>query len=90
MIFLKKAAHIMKRFVLKLIQIYTHGLKYILVIEGCRYQPTCSSYMRETILYNGLRKGLQMGIKRILRCHPWVSPEKPLFDPVEIIEKGKK
>ena len=36
---------------------------------SCRFQPTCSQYMREAIALWGLR-GLWMGTKRILRCQP--------------------
>ncbi|MDI9311358.1 MAG: membrane protein insertion efficiency factor YidD [Limnohabitans sp.] len=37
----------------------------------CRYQPTCSHYMVDALKKHGLFKGLYLGIKRILRCHPW-------------------
>lgn len=38
---------------------------------SCRYTPTCSSYMLEAVDKYGPGKGAWMGIKRILRCHPW-------------------
>ena len=37
----------------------------------CRYQPTCSQYMIEAIQNYGVVKGVVLGIKRLLRCHPW-------------------
>tara|TARA_B100000524_G_scaffold161365_1_gene82209 strand:- start:55 stop:279 length:225 start_codon:yes stop_codon:yes gene_type:complete len=37
----------------------------------CRYQPTCSQYCIEALSIHGLFKGLFLGIKRVLRCHPW-------------------
>lgn len=37
----------------------------------CRYQPTCSQYMIEAIQIHGPVKGVWLGIKRLLRCHPW-------------------
>ncbi|MFM7668077.1 MAG: membrane protein insertion efficiency factor YidD [Bacteroidota bacterium] len=37
----------------------------------CRYQPTCSHYMIEGLQIWGPLKGTYLGIKRIMRCHPW-------------------
>lgn len=45
----------------------------------CRYQPTCSHYMVEALKKHGLLKGLYLGIKRILSCHPWGGSG---YDPV--------
>jgi len=38
---------------------------------GCRFYPTCSTYMYEAISKYGAWRGGSMGIRRILRCHPW-------------------
>jgi hypothetical protein len=37
----------------------------------CRYHPTCSKYCIEALNIHGLFKGLFLGIRRVLRCHPW-------------------
>ncbi|MDR1267291.1 MAG: membrane protein insertion efficiency factor YidD [Holosporales bacterium] len=37
----------------------------------CRYIPSCSDYMIESLQRWGLVKGLYKGGLRILRCHPW-------------------
>ena len=37
----------------------------------CRYHPTCSQYFIEALYTHGLFKGLFLGIRRVLRCHPW-------------------
>lgn len=45
----------------------------------CRYQPTCSHYMVDALKKHGLFKGLYLGTKRILSCHPWGGSG---YDPV--------
>jgi hypothetical protein len=42
-----------------------------LLPPACRFEPTCSEYMSEAIGVHGLRHGLWLGFKRLLRCHPW-------------------
>ena len=45
----------------------------------CRFRPTCSQYFIEALQIHGIFKGSFLGIKRILRCHPWGGCG---FDPV--------
>jgi len=52
--------------------------------NNCRYSPTCSNYMLEALRMHGLIKGLYLGTKRILKCHPWGGSG---YDPVP---KNKK
>ncbi len=72
----------MKKILIKLIELYqvtplhTHSM--------CRFTPTCSEYMKEAIKIHGY-KGIWMGTKRILRCHPF---GKMGYDPVP--EKANK
>jgi uncharacterized protein len=47
--------------------------------RACRFEPTCSVYMYEAIQKNGLWVGLLLGVKRLLRCHPFCDGG---FDPV--------
>lgn len=37
----------------------------------CRFYPTCSTYFIQALKKYGALKGSYLGIKRILRCHPW-------------------
>lgn len=52
--------------------------------SNCRYSPTCSAYMIEALHTHGFFKGLYLGTKRILKCHPWGGSG---FDPVPKKEK---
>lgn len=65
-----------KKLILFLIKIYQktlspdHGFFRIRFL-GCRFYPSCSDYMSQAIEKYGLVKGSYLGIKRILRCHPF-------------------
>jgi len=47
---------------------------------SCRFTPSCSLYTLKAIEKYGLLKGILMGTRRILRCHPF---SKGGFDPVK-------
>lgn len=36
----------------------------------CRFYPSCSVYTREAIERYGTLKGVCLGAKRLLKCHP--------------------
>jgi putative membrane protein insertion efficiency factor len=42
-----------------------------LLPSACRYYPSCSEYMREAVEKHGVGRGVWMGLKRLLRCHPF-------------------
>ncbi|HJB83976.1 MAG TPA: membrane protein insertion efficiency factor YidD [Candidatus Alistipes merdigallinarum] len=46
---------------------------------SCRFTPTCSQYCAEALRKHGLIRGGYLGIRRLLRCHPWGGSG---YDPV--------
>ena len=50
-----------------------------LLPPSCRFYPSCSTYAIQAIEMHGVIKGLWLGLRRILRCHPGSAGG---FDPV--------
>ncbi|MDP6795838.1 MAG: membrane protein insertion efficiency factor YidD, partial [Verrucomicrobiota bacterium] len=38
---------------------------------SCRFTPTCSEFTLEAIRTHGAIRGTWLGLRRLLRCHPW-------------------
>ncbi|PLX23739.1 MAG: membrane protein insertion efficiency factor YidD [Ignavibacteria bacterium] len=61
-----------------LIRVYKTALSPLFP-PSCRFYPTCSTYSLEAIQKHGPLKGSWLGLRRILRCHPW---NEGGYDPV--------
>jgi len=48
---------------------------------ACRFNPTCSQYMKLSIKKYGIIQGGLLGVRRILSCHP--LSKRPTHDPVK-------
>ena len=53
-----------------LIRVYQATLSPLLG-NVCRFEPSCSRYMVESLKTYGLVRGLARGLRRLSRCHPW-------------------
>ncbi len=69
----------MKTVILKFIHFYQktrffHGAiarQLFFTDQACRFIPTCSVYTYQAVKKYGTAKGMFIGLKRIIRCHPW-------------------
>jgi putative membrane protein insertion efficiency factor len=69
----------MKQLILFLIKVYQKSwfyrssvLKFLFLSDAvCRFRPTCSQYTYQAIERYGIICGGLMGLRRVLRCHPW-------------------
>lgn len=59
----------MKKLLIKLIELYQ--LAPLSSHKMCRFTPTCSEYMKQAIQTYGVKKGLKLGLIRLLKCHPF-------------------
>ena len=64
------SAGLLKAFALALIGFYRSAISPA-IPSSCRFYPTCSTYAYEAVSRWGLRRGLQMTLKRLGRCRPF-------------------
>lgn len=71
--------NIFKKIMILMIRFYQICISPLLP-RTCRFYPTCSAYFIQALEKYGVFKGSYLGIKRILKCHPW---HKGGFDPLK-------
>ena len=64
----------MRTLLISIIRLYSYLISPLLG-KNCRFYPTCSSYTVQAIERHGSIKGSFLGLRRILRCHPWYRGE---------------
>ena len=60
----------MKVVLIFLIRVYQLLISPILP-PSCRFTPTCSDYTMQAIEKYGPLRGIYLGARRLLRCHPF-------------------
>lgn len=75
----------MAQLLIKLIKLYQ--ITPLSSHSKCRFYPTCSNYFIEALENYGFCKGFLLGIKRILRCHPFGDFG---YDPIPIKKEKNK
>ena len=60
----------MTKILIFIIKIYQYFVSPFLG-NRCRFLPSCSEYFVEALKTQGLTIGIKLGVKRILKCHPF-------------------
>ena len=68
----------MRQLLMWIIRAYQLGLSPMLGAR-CRFYPSCSCYTHAAIERHGALVGCWLGLRRLLRCHPFASGG---YDPV--------
>ena len=63
----------MNKIMINFIKFYKKHISICFEKNGikCKYYPTCSEYSKQAIIKYGILKGGFLGLKRILKCHPF-------------------
>lgn len=76
---MKYVSYVLNGLLIGLVQFYRHCISP-LKPRTCRFYPSCSTYTLEALQKYGPFKGSYLGIKRILKCHPF---HEGGYDPLE-------
>ncbi len=60
----------MKKAVLILLKFYKSAISPLLG-NHCRFHPSCSTFTYEAVEKYGPAKGIYLGTRRLLKCHPF-------------------
>jgi len=60
----------MKKCLLYIIDFYQKNISFLLG-QNCRFEPTCSTYAKESIELHGSLMGGFYAVIRICKCGPW-------------------
>lgn len=77
----------MARMITLLIRAY-QGTLALWLGGHCRYYPSCSVYCMEAVQAHGAMRGCWLGLKRLLRCHPFHRGGADPVPPVRTVPVG--
>ena len=66
-----------------LLRVYKQFISPVFVVlfgHACRFTPTCSEYMAQSINKFGILRGVARGVVRFLKCNPFFAGG---YDPVK-------
>ena len=75
----RAVSRVCSRLLLALLGLYKRLVSPLLP-SACRFHPTCSEYMMQAVTRHGALRGVGLGFKRLLRCHPFHAGG---YDPVQ-------
>jgi putative membrane protein insertion efficiency factor len=59
-------------FFIRVYRVVFAPLKVMFGTQGCcRFTPSCSHYAEQAICAHGICRGIDLSVRRLLRCHPW-------------------
>ena len=76
----------MARLLILLIRVYQVVVSP-LIPSACRFYPSCSAYTVEALHKHSLGRGLWLGLRRLLKCHPFHPGG---FDPIPVRTAGAR
>jgi len=86
---LKRVIDWIRWILIRILMVPVYIYKYVIspmTPASCRHIPSCSEYAIEALKIHGPIKGIYLGTRRILKCHPWgthgydpVPPKKELI-----------
>ena len=77
---MKKLTQLLGKGIISLIRGYQLFISPIMLPGKCRFVPTCSQYFIQAVEKYGPFRGSVLGIRRLLKCHPF---HEGGYDPLE-------
>jgi len=90
---IKKVAGWIRWVLIRILMIPVYFYKYAIspmTPASCRHIPSCSEYAIDALKIHGPIKGIYLGTRRILKCHPWGTHGYDPVPPKKELIKNKK